>query len=216
MAQRTIHYAIAKNIIKQNLITNSYRFIIGNLLPDCSKHSKKSHDNTHYAYYDETKKKKTYDFSQYYKEYKNEIHSDDLFLGYYTHLITDAVYRKFIYYEKGLIKCKKDSDYIQKFHSDYKVLNKIIIKNYKLEKITIDTDLSNNIYIKSLDNLHNDINTDFTNNHTTNQLNYLNYDIIEEFIAQITKILVQEIKSIKDNGFGLLNKEDYMWQTNKN
>lgn len=82
-----IHYLIASEIIKRSKINNIERFICGSLLPDASADHKKSHysetDNDGYHFMN---------LNKYYADYKNRL-NDELYLGYYLHLVQDIIFR---------------------------------------------------------------------------------------------------------------------------
>ena len=48
MAQRMIHYAIAKKVIEKGLIIDKERFIIGSLIPDSHNHNQEERKKTHF------------------------------------------------------------------------------------------------------------------------------------------------------------------------
>jgi len=135
-----MHLVIAKEVAK-HLDLDVQRFNLGNLLPDATLDGRnsiaksKSHfriekepyevaDSEHYQHYDYHK------FLEKYHMYMK----DDLYLGYFVHLLTDELWIQDIY-----IKYMRDSnrkkriDQQANYYHDYDVLNQIILEKYKLK-----------------------------------------------------------------------------------
>ena len=93
MAQRIVHYLIAVRLAEEIPVSDRQRFLAGSLLPDAHT-VPEDREKTHYRTY--CGDSRIYDFNRFRKEYPDEIFRDDLYLGYYLHLIEDAVYRFFL------------------------------------------------------------------------------------------------------------------------
>lgn len=128
MAQRTIHYLFGELISKQVKLNDKKRFLLGSIIPDAYV-DVKFRDATHYKVRDV---EGTYlDFHKFLDDYCEPIQQDDLYLGYYMHLVEDAVYRKFFYNEHS--KMPKSREDVKRLHMDYHILNKYIVDKYKLK-----------------------------------------------------------------------------------
>ena len=84
MAQRTIHYLFGEIFSQQFEIKDKTRFLLGNVLPDAYANGS-DRDKTHYIVKTDTQV--YFDFSKFRDEYADLICSDDLYLGYYMHLV---------------------------------------------------------------------------------------------------------------------------------
>ena len=70
--------------------------------------------------------KKTYNLDKFISLFRNEIKSDDLYKGYYLHLIQDMIFRNLVY-------CKYKWNptipgTVLRLHNDYRLLNVYLIK----------------------------------------------------------------------------------------
>ena len=129
MASSMIHLAITEAMIKQADFQNFKRLRLGAILPDGAVRG-----NSH------LKKKKqldgeltftyTYDLEFYRSRYQKEMKTDDLYLGYYLHLIQDTFYRKFIYGEHHWDS--RNPENVKKLHRDYEITNCHVAQKYGL------------------------------------------------------------------------------------
>ena len=93
MAQRTIHYLFGEMISNQIPLSDKKRFLLGSILPDAIEPHNR--DTSHFII--ETQLHKYFDFEAFRRQYAAQIQQDDLYLGYYMHLVEDAFYRSFFY-----------------------------------------------------------------------------------------------------------------------
>lgn len=125
MASRTIHLAITSLLLKDLPLGDTGRLMFGAVLPDAAR-GKDSHFIV--PAFDGTLN--IYDLSTFRRRFGKRILRDGLYLGYYLHLVQDAVYRRFIYGEHGW-----DPDVpgcIPRLHNDYRLLNPYIVSRYGL------------------------------------------------------------------------------------
>lgn len=212
MAQRTIHLAMAKLISEKINIENQERFEFGHLLPDAVS-DRENRDKSHYiklgAYV-------VYDFEQFGKEYREKILQDDLYLGYYMHLIEDVFYRRVLYTYSNMGDIGKYPERVRVLHKDYHLLNKYIIDKFQLKNgIQIPDEFEkesiNNIadfgrikdYMLELDN-------DF-NDSVCGKTVYFTETMLDEYMEKYLDDCVEEIKAIW-NGESHLRVSDYKWE----
>jgi len=217
MASRVIHLAISEEIIKQVKLKDNNKFLIGSLLPDAAKSGQEDRHKTHFVKILQDKDNKTFDFSQFLKYYGGNIHNDDLYLGYYIHLIEDALFRKLAFEKWNLLKKKNDLNYKENLYNDYKILNKYLIKKYKLNnKIQIPEDLKlhsiNKIYSFDFNTLLIELEKDFKEDIQDQKLAYLELDLVDVFISECITICIKEINSILSNKETTINSDDYAWK----
>ena len=96
MASSMIHLAIVQGMRKEVSFRDINRLFLGVILPDGAVAGnghlkKKICENTRY----------TYDLEFFRDRYGKYMKKDDLYLGYYLHLIQDMLYRRFMYGEHG-------------------------------------------------------------------------------------------------------------------
>lgn len=159
MASRIMHLIIANHLIRRLDIKDIHRFHYGNFYPDLSKYNGGSYEKSHYGHV--KGHLKGIHFEKYYQDHLiNEV--DDFKLGYFTHLITDAIWLKHIQepYVRSYLKDKQKR--YQMGYEDMKALNPLLIKHFKVDKVHIDfkaLSLSNkdlNTYEDFLGDLAND------------------------------------------------------------
>ena len=148
MAQRTVHYLFGELFSQQIEIKDKQRFLLGNVLPDAyAKGSDR--DRTHFIVKTDTQV--YFDFSKFRDEYAELIRSDDLYLGYYMHLVEDAFYRAFFYNDRFTMPCTREE--VPILHKDYHILNSYIVQKYNLHNILAFQMFCNTL--SYLCNLHN-------------------------------------------------------------
>ena len=118
MAQRTIHYAFGEILSRQVHLKDQQRFLLGSILPDAYANMS-DRDRTHYKVKTETH---IYlDFGAFRAQFRAEMLRDDLYLGYYMHLVEDAFYRQFMY--SGHFQAAHSRADVALLHNDYNILN---------------------------------------------------------------------------------------------
>ena len=85
-----MHYAITDKILQLFPMHDGARLRFGAVLPDASVNKRK----THFRIYNEKLGIRLYDLESYRAQFGERMQKDDLYLGYYLHLIEDALYRK--------------------------------------------------------------------------------------------------------------------------
>ncbi len=222
MASRIMHISICMEILKKLNFIDEERFIIGTLLPDAISRENVLHDEiyskTHFKKVDEKTNSKYYDFSGFFSRYTDKILQDDLYLGYYLHILQDAIFRKFIYIDNHLIKQRKKLDFTEKLYADYDILNKYLIKKYDMN---FDINTFDGVSYNGIDEIYNfDISVikdglkgDFENIEKClhSKFSYLNESMILEYILKCMDICVNEILNIKNGKSTNLSVLDYSY-----
>ena len=78
-------------------------------------------------------KRKHFDFYGFFGRFKDEVMSDELYLGYYFHLIEDNLFRYYLYYIKGLLSRRGDTELTARLYMDYHILNRKLVEKYGFE-----------------------------------------------------------------------------------
>ena len=137
MASSIIHYAITSELIRRRQFKDPQRLKLGSVLVDYGingiDHLKKAVAGGH---------KKTYDLEGYRKQFGGLMKEDDLYLGYYLHLIQDLIYRHFVYdkyhWNPGI------PGNVEKLHRDYVIGNYYVVLKYDLKNdLVIPADFAN-------------------------------------------------------------------------
>lgn len=126
MASSLMHYAITDKILQSFSMHDGARLRFGAVLPDASANKRK----THFRVYDEALDIRLYDFEAYRAQFGERMQKDDLYLGYYLHLIEDALYRKTLYDTFGWNPYTPEST--ARMHHDYTLLNDHFIQKYNI------------------------------------------------------------------------------------
>ncbi len=133
MASSVIHYAITDELIRRRQFKDSLRLKLGSVLPDAgvggNSHMKITIDDGH---------RKTYDFEGYRKMFGDLMKEDDLYLGYYLHLIQDVVFRHFVYDKHHWNPNIPGA--VDRLHGDYAIGNRYLVKKYGLKNELIIPD----------------------------------------------------------------------------
>ena len=92
MASSIIHLVVTNELIKHHAFKDENRLKFGAILPDAGK-GKAGHVNKFIW----GRNKKSYDFEFFRNKFGELMRQDDLYLGYYLHLVQDICYRHFVY-----------------------------------------------------------------------------------------------------------------------
>lgn len=218
MASRIIHLAIAKQLESDLPIADKNCFSVGSVLPDAVLNADKRNVGSHFVEVFDSGSKKHYNFNAFYERYKDNIPSDELFLGYYFHLIEDGIFRKFLYYDLGLLSRRGDPEFLQELYSDYHILNGILAEKYALENtLYVPEDFSqeriNDIYPFELKEFIFDMNNDL-NERINGKLTHLTAKHIDCYISDCVNICKAEYIALKNGGHHL-GRYDFSFEINK-
>ena len=199
-------------------IKDKNRFFIGSILPDAYINHE-DRDKTHFIKrIQQLDYKINYiDFGEFYKKYCNKIMSDDLYLGYYAHLVEDTFYRYFLNYEKNLI-AKIKSYELGILHNDYHILNSYITKKYALPAhLELPKDYEKEVLNEITEFDVKQIVQDYSNDIVeifNEKTVLLTEDMLEEFVLRYIDIIADELCSVR-NTHSKLNVLDYKWKNEK-
>ena len=135
MASGMIHYVISKRVAKLVGIEDVERFLLGAVVaPDASSHSDGSYDKAHFQGWLQDRTMKGIDFNRFADKYGDRFEADDFYLGYWCHLMEDAIWvhdvvDKYVRIYTGEVK----KTYYQKGYKDYERLNYLLLQEYGLQ-----------------------------------------------------------------------------------
>lgn len=126
MASRIMHLAAAVQLL--DLLPADMdipRFLSGEIMVDSAPQERKA---SHYL--TAINGRKTYDIARFRQKYGHLLMTDGLVLGYYMHLLQDLVFRDYMYHQLRFDPRKPG--YLEGLHSDYRRLNRLLIRRYDL------------------------------------------------------------------------------------
>lgn len=130
MASRILHLAVAEELMKHVQIKDKNRFCLGCILPDAYNPAVPKADS-HLKASVCGKSKKTYDLDKFLSLFEKEMKKDDLYKGYYLHLIQDLVFRELVYDKYKWNPTIPGN--VQRLHNDYRLINSYAIKKYGIK-----------------------------------------------------------------------------------
>lgn len=212
MASRIIHYAITKYIAEIIEIKDINRLYLGSILPDAYNPTSTTTQNSHYKETICNGALKTYNLTKFRDYFLNKMKEDDLYLGYYLHLIQDIIYRQFVYDDYKWNP--KIIGNVSKLHNDYRLINTYVIKKYELKN---SIDIPKNfleeeifsIYPFGIEQLLHDLEEDF-NTYSKGDIFFFTEKMADEYIKRASDICLQEVAAIKSGG-ALLDEMQYAW-----
>lgn len=209
MAQRTIHYLFGELLSREVKLKDKKRFLLGSILPDAYV-DVEYRDLTHFKVKDVDG---TYlDFHKFFEEYYEQICSDDLYLGYYMHLIEDAFYRDFFYNQQSrILKTKPD---VKQLHNDYHILNSYIVNKFDLKNELCEIE---DLYLEKLERIPEfkvvsflkELEEDFLED-VSGETFYITKNMVDEFVERYLPLAVKELECVKI-GKSCMRVNDYMW-----
>lgn len=215
MASRIMHLAIADGIVKETNIQNINRFKLGNILPDAYSlgiNTAVSHLKTKIL----GGTKITYKLEYFRDTYNGEILHDDLYLGYYIHLIQDILFRQFVYDEYKWNPMPEGN--VEKLHNDYGLLNTYIIEKYGVSnELHIPDEIEEerifDIYSFDLQQLEKGFQNDFQPYREGKEF-FFTKNMVDEYIEKTIPICVMEINALRQGKY-VIDEEIYAWNAHK-
>lgn len=205
MASNIIHYVISKRISEQIAVEDIERFLFGaSIVPDFSLHEDGSYDKAHFSGRSDDLLRKGIDWRMFEQRYRHEFDADSIYLGYWCHLIQDAIWFHDIVdnyvriYPRDIRK-----EYFQKGYCDYKRLNFLLYKEYALEipsfsrmKIPV-REVRDDVIQARLQMFYEQFN--FVEC-TKNDLELYRWEMIINYIERSTEFCVHEIEAMRNGG----------------
>lgn len=209
MAQRVIHYLFGEIFSEQIHLKDKSRFLLGSIMPDAYA-AANDREKTHYRI--KTESKVYFDFCAFREQYLEYILNDDLYLGYYMHLVEDDFYRQFIH--SKCFKAPYTHEEIAILHNDYHILNSYIVNKYNihntLEKtVDLEQEPINKIAVFRINEFIEEMSHDFTEQ-TAGETYFFTKSMADEFIDKYIPAGLKELQSIQSGKF-TLQAIDYAW-----
>lgn len=212
MASSMIHLAIVQEMRKEVSFRDINRLFLGVILPDGtvagnSHLKKKICENTRY----------TYDLEFFRDRYGKYMEKDDLYLGYYLHLIQDMLYRRFMYGEHGWNSSVPGN--VEKLYRDYEILNEYVSKKYGLsqemiQKLDLTEEPLAQLAEFDVKDLIKEVRREFTQR-KEEKLFILTRQMANEYIVRATEFCVEELKALSEGKSGL-DSTVWSWEKPEN
>lgn len=199
MASSIIHYAITCELIKRRQFNNPDRLKLGSILVDSGYNG-----NSHMKISVAGGHKNTYDLDGYKSIYGELMKQDDLYLGYYLHLIQDILYRHLVYdkyHWNPLIPGN-----VEKLHRDYAIGNFYVVQKYNLKnEVTIPADYDkepiNQVCSFDLEGLVQNMNSYFEPSEE-DDIFFFTKEMADEYIAEAVGYCIQELDNLECQNAG--------------
>lgn len=211
MASRIIHLAITNELSQQYEFSNIDRLYFGTIIPDAVS-SRQDYILSHFKLRISDTEKRSYNLTEYKEKFGNLLKADDLYLGYYLHLIQDLLYRHFMYdrYHWN----PKPNGNIERLHDDYKQINAYVISKYGLhsdihvpngfasEKINELADFEPDRFIQELKN-------DFERIEYKERF-FFTDNMVDEYIQWAVEYCKKELAAL-ENGSYYFDEYEWSW-----
>ncbi len=211
MASRIIHLAITNELSQQYNFSNIDRLYFGTIIPD-GVSSCQDYILSHFKLRISDTGKRSYNLTEYKEKFGNLLKADDLYLGYYLHLIQDLLYRHFMY-DRYHWNPKPDGN-IERLHDDYKQINAYVISKYGLhsdihvpngfasEKINEIADFEQDRFIQELKN-------DFERIEYKERF-FFTDNMVDEYIQWAVEYCKKELAAL-ENGSYYFDEYEWSW-----
>lgn len=211
MASRIIHLAITNELSQQYGFSNIDRLYFGTIIPD-GVSSCQDYILSHFKLRISDTGKRSYNLTEYKEKFGNLLKADDLYLGYYLHLIQDLLYGHFMY-DRYHWNPKPDGN-IERLHDDYKQINAYVISKYGLhsdihvpngfasEKINEIADFEPDRFIQELKN-------DFERIEYKERF-FFTDNMVDEYIQWAVEYCKKELAAL-ENGSYYFDEYEWSW-----
>lgn len=208
MASRIIHLAITDCISKTYRCKDKNRLYLGSILPDAA-----TSGNSHLRILLSDGTKKTYDLTGFRSDFLSKMLEDDLYLGYYLHLIQDLYFRNFVYHRYHWDPLPPGN--VERLHHDYALLNPYVAQKYALSNtITVPNSFHeeplNKVGCFSILEFLADMKSDFQSCPTGTTF-FFTREMADEFITYACETCEQEIYAVF-NGLDCVDERAMAWQ----
>lgn len=209
MASSIVHLAITNELIRTHEFKNIGRLKLGAVLPDAGE---KNQGHLKIKIPETNKRTYTYDFEGFRDKFLKLLKTDDLYLGYYLHLIQDICYRHFVYDRYHWNPTVPGN--VEKLHRDYAITNHYVVVKYHLKNdivIPDDFDMEPINELCSFDTkwLTESLDTYFRTV-TDGDIFFFTKEMTDEFILEAVELCNKELQALK-TGIGMLNGFENGW-----
>ncbi|WP_242838266.1 tyrosine-protein phosphatase [Butyrivibrio proteoclasticus] len=206
MASSIIHLAVTNELIKHHAFKDENRLKFGAILPDAGK-GKAGHLNK----YIWGRNKKSYDFELFRDKFGVLMRQDDLYLGYYLHLVQDICYRHFVYDKYHWNPMIPGN--VEKLHNDYSIINYYVTEKYDLKNDIVapkdfERESINDLCVYDVNWLMESMGEYFKK--VDGDIFFFTREMADEYIAEAVELCLKELSAFM-NGGKLIESYDNAW-----
>ncbi|WP_026498809.1 tyrosine-protein phosphatase [Butyrivibrio sp. WCD2001] len=207
MASSIIHLAVTNELTKRCEFKDEGRLKFGAILPDAGNGNASHLKKTTWGY-----NKRVYDFERFRSEYGEKIKIDDLYLGYYLHLVQDICYRHFVFDKYKWNPTIPGN--VEKLHKDYSIINFYVASHYGLSNdIEAPADFNSEEITKlcpfDIARLMKSMAKYFIPV-PDEDIFFFTKEMADEFISEAVELCLKELKAL-ENGEALIGSYDNAW-----
>lgn len=206
VASRIMHLAVTSCITKVYQCKDKNRLELGTVLPDAAT-AGNSHMKIRMA-----DGKNTYDLTGFRSAFMGKMQEDDLYLGYYLHLVQDLYFRDFVYHRYGWNPFPPGN--VERIHRDYALVNQYVIEKYALaDSVTVpasfDTEPINGLGRFDMVPFLEEMRSDFKR-HPSGKAFFFTSEMADEFILYASEKCKHEMEALI-RGQGLADERMLAW-----
>lgn len=206
MASRIVHFALARLLAGDNPCLNRNRFFFGSVMPDAGPIYE-----THFLKNIDNERKRIHDLSGFRNTYGEKLISDDLYLGYYLHLLEDLIFRHYVFEVIGFDPVPKGN--IDGLHHDYELLNRYVISKYGLkDHLSVPQGIEREelcLPCFDIPSFMEEFHADFTRS-PEGSLRFFTEEMTDTYISMAYEICLKEMRAVFE-GSGYLKESDWAW-----
>ena len=211
MASSIIHLAITNELTKRLSFTDVSRLKFGAVVVDAGAGGNQN-SNAHMKINVQGGEKKTYDFDRYRELFGERMLTDDLYMGYYLHLVQDALYRNYVYDRYHWNPMIPGN--VERLHKDYKIVNQYVISKYGLMNDLIlpdefESEDLNQISTFDAEGLMQDMNSYFMPV-DEGPVFFFTKEMSDEFIEEAVNLCTEVVKKLRSGEQGI-DMLTYAW-----
>jgi protein tyrosine/serine phosphatase len=198
MASRVLHLVVLEELMKDINVKDKNRFRLGCMMPDLYNPAVEKADS-HLKVFTCGKSKKTYDLEGYLSMFGDKM-DDDLYKGYYLHLIQDLIFRELVYNKYKWNPLIPGN--VNRLHNDYRLVNAYVIKKYGVKNdIQLISDLEKeklySIYPFKTDEFLKDMERDFSEK-VEGDIFFFTKEMADEFVKIATENCHKELHALNE------------------
>ena len=212
MASSIMHLAITNEVSKRILFTDVNRLKFGSVVVDAGIGGN-TYGTAHMKINILDGKMKTYDFDRYREMFTEKMLQDDLYMGYYLHLVQDALYRHFVYDRYHWNSTIPGN--VERLHKDYQIINQYVINKYHLANdLTVPNGFKdealNQVSSFDTDRLMQDM-LSFFQPVEEEPIFFFTKEMADEYIEETIRFCIDEVKKLHNNEPGI-DMMTYAWK----
>lgn len=203
-----MHLAVIDELSRRFQFKDLNRLRFGAVLPDAGKK-----DASHLRISVCGSNKRTFDLESFRSRFDDLIRTDDLYLGYYLHLLQDTVYRHFVYDRYHWDPTVPGN--VEKLHHDYAITNHYLVSKYGLQDDLavpegIDTEPICTLCCFDIHGLMLSV-TKFCHELDEGDIFFFSKEMADEYITEAVTICLSELEALTAGG-KLTDSYDNAWE----